>query len=336
MSARTDEADVLLSIVVPAFNEAEALPQTLARIADAVAPDPDLANATEVIVVSDGSTDGTYEAAQEAMGGLQGMVVELAANVGSHLALRCGLQHAGGRWVALVSADGQDPPELLPEMVRACVGGVDVVWGRRIDRHHDRPLTRTAAALYYRLFRRLTGLDFPPSGLDFAVLRRRMVTALLAHRERNASLFLLLFNLAGEQGYVEYERGERVAGTTRWTRGKRIKLAIDMLAGSSTAPIRAASLAGLAVGALGLLFGGVTIVRALLGQVPVSGWASLMVVTSLMTGSLLVVTGLLGEYLWRVLDEVRQRPLYLVRRQTVVPGRPAQRRDHDRDPVPRA
>ncbi|MDQ3973181.1 MAG: glycosyltransferase family 2 protein [Actinomycetota bacterium] len=316
----------ILSIVLPAFNEAEALPATLERIRAVADVEPRLAGSVEIIVVSDGSTDSTFDtAAKELAGGACGLVVELARNVGSHAALRCGLRHARGEFVALMSADGQDPPELLPAMLAAFGDGLDIVWGRRTNRRADRLAARVTARAYYWMFRRLTGLDYPPAGFDFVVVRRPVVEALLLHRERNASLFLLLFNLGFGQTFVDYERGERTAGQTRWTVRRKLKLAVDMLTGFSAAPIRLVSLTGVLVGMLGLLFGGFTVVRALLGDVPVSGWASLMVVTSLMGGLMLIAVALLGEYVWRTLDEVRQRPLYLESRRATVNGKPAGR-----------
>ena len=315
----------LLSIVMPAHNEAGVIAGTLGRVATAVAEDPGLAGRVEVIVVSDGSTDATFTEARTALGGdLPGAVVELVANAGSHAAMRCGLHHARGASVAIMAADGQDPPEALPAMLAALRPGIDVVWGRRSDRANDRARARWVASAYYRMFRVLTGLDYPPSGLDFLIVRRRVVDAVLARSARNASLYLLIYNLGFPQAYVEYERGRRSGGSSSWTLRKRVKLAIDMLTGFSAAPIRVASLLGLLVGLFGIALGGVTLLRAALGDVPVSGWASLMVVSSFTSGLLLVAVGFLGEYTWRILDEVRGAPPFLEGRSEQVAAQPGE------------
>jgi dolichol-phosphate mannosyltransferase len=165
--------------------------------------------------------------------------------------------------------------------------------------------------MYYGFFRRMTGMDYPPQGYDFVMFSDRVLKALVAYQERNASIFLLLFNLGFGQTTIPYSRGARAGGATGWTVRKRAKLAIDMLTAFTAAPIRVVSGAGVIVGVFGLVFGGVTVVRGLLGHIPNEGWASLMVVTSLMGGMILVALGFIGEYLWRTLDEARGRPLFL-------------------------
>ena len=309
-----------LSVVVPAFNEERLIADTLERIRVMAEQDPRLAGRVEVIVVSDGSTDGTFDRASASMGDdLPGTVVELASNVGSHTAIRCGLAHANGELIVVLSADGQDSPELIPSMIDRFDTGIQIVWGERSHRKNDPRIRRLLASVYYRLFRIVTSFDYPPSGLDFVMFTSPVRQSLLAHKERNTSLFLLLFNLGFGQATVKYDRQQRSAGESKWTLRKRVKLAIDMLTGFSAAPIRLVSVAGVVVGTGGLLLGGYTIIRALMNDVPVSGWASLMVVSSLMGGSTLVAIALIGEYLWRTLDEVRSRPLYLEARRHKAP-----------------
>jgi len=314
----------LLSVVLPAHNEAGAIGNTLAQIA---ALDGELTDRIEVIVVSDGSTDRTFENACEALSGrLEGRVVELAANVGSHAAIRCGLRYARGDLVATMAADGQDPPEVLPAMVDRFTAELDVVWGWRRERGNDRMSARLAAGAFYRLFRLLTGSDYPPSGLDFLIVRRRVVDVVLQHFTRNMSLFLLIYNLGFPQAFFEYDRGLRASGHSSWTLRKRLKLAIDMISGCSAAPIRIASLIGVVAALVGIVLGGVTLVRAALGDVPASGWASLMVVMSFMGGLILVAMAFSGEYVWRILDEVRGTPPFIEARHQRSTGRgPAER-----------
>jgi dolichol-phosphate mannosyltransferase len=299
----------LLSVVLPAHNEADAIGETLARLA---AVESGLAGRLEVIVISDGSVDDTYEAACDALHwfGLEGRVVELATNVGSHAAIRCGLRYAEGEFVATMAADGQDPPEALPAMLERFAPQLDIVWGRREGRN-DRRATRLAAACFYRLFRLVTGLDYPPGGLDFFVIRNRVVEAVLRRSTRNASLFLVIYNLGFAQDFLAYDRGARTSGRSSWTLRKRFKLAGDMLTGCSAAPIRTASLAGVAAATVGMLVGAVVLVRAAIGGEPVPGWAPVIVINSVMGVAALVAVGFLGEYVWRILDEVRGGPTFI-------------------------
>jgi dolichol-phosphate mannosyltransferase len=308
-----------LSIVIPAWNEEAALPATIERIEKMVEADDRLTGRTEIIVVSDGSTDETSGAAHKALdGALPGTVVELAANVGSHAATRCGLRHVSGDAVVVLAADGQDPPETIPALLDAIDDGADIVWGQRSSRSGDPRLRRWLSGMFYRLYRVATGLEYPPSGLDFVVISRPVVESLETYRERNLPLFLLIYNLGYRQSVVPYERGERSHGESGWSMQKRVKMAIDMLTAFSAAPLRLVSLTGLVIGIAGLLFGLMTLVRGLMSNVPVPGWASMMVMTSIMGGMILLSISVLGEYVWRTLDEARARPIYLERSVTTV------------------
>lgn len=313
-----------VSIILPAYNEEGVISSTIDRILRVAEANIDQLKPIEIVVVSDGSTDDTFDDARRRLQGkAAGTVVQLVKNVGSHTAIRCGLGHAHGTATVVMAADGQDPPETIPDLVQALHQGIDIAWGKRTSRQRDPLAKRMAASLFYSLFRLLARLDYPPEGLDFVAFTQPVKEAVLAHRERNTSLFLLLFNLGFGQTSVEYERGSRTGGTSGWPLRKRGRLALDMLSSLSAAPIRAVSLSGLIIGGLGLLYGGATLVRGIVGQVPVSGWASLMVITSLMGGSLLVAIALLGEYIWRTLDEIRGRPLFFEGRVESVSGESA-------------
>lgn len=301
-----------LTVVIPAFNEQAAIANMIAEIRAVASADDLLRRSVNVVVVSDGSTDDTYSVSVAALGAdLPGEVVQLVRNVGSHTAVRSGFDRATGAHVAVLSADGQDPPDVLSAMIRAFKPGIDIVWGERISRKNDSFLTRTMSRSYYWLFRRLTGMDYPPRGYDIVMLSERAIRTVHLYRERNASIFLLLFNLGLGQTSVPYARRERRDGSSRWTFRRRATLAIDMLTAFTAAPIRLVSTLGIVVGLFGLAFGSLTLLRGLLGHIPYEGWASLMVMTSLMGGITLIAIALIGEYLWRTLDEVRGRPLYI-------------------------
>lgn len=317
-NGRPAPARPLLSVVIPAHNESGAIGSTLERLA-AVAGR--LSGAVEVIVVSDGSVDATTDVASDALRrcALTGRVVELAINAGSHAAIRCGFGYANGEYVAIMAADGQDPPEAIPEMLDRFGPRLDVVWGRRGFRG-DSVTTRLAAVCFYRLFRLVTGVDYPPAGLDFLVARRRVIDAVLRRSTRNASLFLVIYNLGFAQGFADYDRGARVGGRSSWTLQKRLKLAGDMLTGCSAAPIRIVSLAGVAVGLVGTAVGAATLARALVSGADVPGWTALLTLNSVMGALLFGAVALLGEYVWRVLDEVRGAPPFIEAHQERVGG----------------
>jgi dolichol-phosphate mannosyltransferase len=308
-SAPANAGAPVLSIVVPAFDEAGVVGPTLQRMAAVAEATPELSERVEVVVVSDGSRDGTFDEARRALGPtLPGTVVELAANAGSHAAIRCGLRYAHGEHVAIMAADGQDPPELLPAMLRR---SADVVWGRRADRAADRSRVRWLAAAYYRVFRLLTGLDYPPGGLDFVMVRRPVVRAVLDRAGRNTSLFLLIYNLGFAQSFVDYRRGARAGGTSGWTHRKRVGLAVDMMIGVAAAPVRVATLSGLAFAVLVAVAGAATMLVAALAGESVPAWAAVLTAVAAMNVPLLAAVAFLGEYAWRILDELRGGPPFV-------------------------
>jgi dolichol-phosphate mannosyltransferase len=281
----------LLSIVVPAYNEAGVVGATLERIAAVAAAEAELAGRIEAIVISDGSTDTTFEEACDGLRyGVGGAVIELTTNVGSHAAIRWALRYARGDFIAIVAADGQDPPEALPAMLRRFRPPIGVVWGRRRTRH-DPLSVRLPALAFYRLFRLLTGLDYPRSGIDFFVARRRVIDAFLDRSARNSSVILSLYSLGFGHAFVDYDRG---------------------------APIRIAAAAGIVVCLAGVALGGVSLMRAAAKSTAAPGWAAVMVLGSLAGGAMFLALALLGEYVWRVLDEARgSAPLVEARHERV-------------------
>jgi dolichol-phosphate mannosyltransferase len=299
----------LLSIVVPLLNESEnldALHQRLGAAADALDRD------VELIFVDDGSTDDSFAHLQAIRArDPRARVVRLSRNFGSHGACLAGFTMAKGDHAVILTADLQDPPELLPEFLRAADAGHDVVWGSR-EQREDPATTVFFSKMYNGMMRKIALPNWPPNGFDFVLISRRVLDVLLARRERNSSIFAQILWAGFPQTSISYTRAARRAGRSKWTLGKKVKLAIDSFVSFSYVPIRLISFLGLAFAVLGALYAAFVLGARLLGGVAIGGWASLMIVVLVIGGTQLVMLGILGEYLWRTLDEARGRPPFIV------------------------
>ena len=277
-----------------------------------------LADAIEIVVVDDHSPDGTFAvvrewaARDERIRGLR-----LARNAGSHMAILCGLQAATGDALIVLAADGQDPPEAAGELVEAWGRGAQVVWAVRESRETESLLVRLASRLYYALMNRLTSVRFPPTGADFFLLDRRVLGALLAIPEHNVSIFALVVSLGFRQAEIRYAKQSRLSGGSKWTLRRKVRLLLDSLVGFSTLPLRLATGLGFAQALGGFVYAALLVANRLsngllFGGVALTGWSALMVVLLVSSGSIMIMLGIFGEYLWRALEEVRGRPRFLV------------------------
>lgn len=310
-----------LSIIVPFLNEEENLPrlyERLCRVARELA-----GHELELVLVDDGSTDGSVAAIRRFRpAGPAVRLVRLSRNFGSHAALAAGVAHATGDALLFLSADLQDPPELLPAMLRRWQEGYEIVWAARESRQ-DPWAARCLARIYYALLRRFALPQMPPGGVDLCLVDRRVVESLGNLQERNSNIFCLLMWAGFSQCFLPYRREARQAGRSKWSMGKKVKLFIDSFVAFSFLPMRLISALGALVSVLGLLYAGLIVVRQLLYRVAVPGWSSLMVAVLLLSGLQLLMLGILSEYLWRALDASRNRPTYIVREaETVVPAAP--------------
>ncbi len=301
-------------LVTPAFNESENLPILYERVCAVM---EGTGEDWRWIIVDDNSEDGTYELLcaladkDPRLGALR-----LSRNCGSHLAIRCGLKHAEGDCTIMFAADLQDPPEIIPELLRKWREGTKVVWGERERSTDESRGYRFAARIYHGLMRDLVGIKrLPPKGADLALLDATVVSALRDFRETNVSLFALIGWLGFEQGTINYQKAERLHGHSGWTLASLIKLVVDSITAFSYKPIRAMTLLGLFIALLGFLYAVWIVLAALTGNPP-EGWASLMVVVLVLSGVQMLMLGVLGEYLWRALDEARSRPPFVIEAST--------------------
>lgn len=308
---RAQPRPVQVSIIIPFLNEREVLPLCHARLRQVL---DTLGESWEIVFVDDGSRDGSAEYLASLMTFEPGLkLVRLSRNFGKEAAMTAGIRHASGAAVILLDADLQDPPELIPEMVRAWREGADVVGMRRRSRAGESWAKRASAYAYYRLLSRLSRAEIPPDTGDFRLMSRRAVDALLQLPERCRYMKGLYAWIGMPTRFIDYDRAPRAAGTTKWNYFALFRLAMEGITSFSTAPLRWATTAGVVAALLGALFGIIIIGKTLLFGAEVDGYPSLMAMITFLSGIQLITIGLLGEYVGKTYLETKQRPVYLVR-----------------------
>ncbi|MBI3245234.1 MAG: glycosyltransferase family 2 protein [Deltaproteobacteria bacterium] len=299
-----------VSVVIPVFNEEQILSTLHQRLSAVLRA---YGEAYEIVFVNDGSRDGSLAVlkrlhAEDATV----KIVSLSRNFGHQTAITCGLDQATGEAVIVMDADLQDPPELLPQLLDKWRDGYDVVYAVRDKREGESAFKLGTAAVFYRLLRALTQVDIPLDTGDFRLMSRRAVDALQSARERSRFVRGLVSWVGYRQTGVTYTRKERLVGETKYPLRKMLKFALDGLTAFSFAPLQAATYLGIGISALSFLYALYAIFLRLFTAQTVPGWTSLMVAVLFLGGVQLVALGIIGEYLGRVYEEVKQRPLYLL------------------------
>jgi polyisoprenyl-phosphate glycosyltransferase len=297
----------LLSVVAPVYNEEGAIETFCDRVAAAVGHLP-----YELVLVDDGSKDDTAAVLRRlAAERPQLRVIRLARNFGHQAALSAGLDHARGDVTVMLDSDLQDPPELIPAMIDRWRTGSDVVYAVRRDRAGESAFKLATARGFYRLLARIAHVDIPPDAGDFRLLDRRALDALLQMPERNRFLRGMSVWIGFTQTAVPFERAAREAGETKYTLRRMVRLSLDGLVSFSHAPLQLASWFGFLISAVAFLAIPTVVVLRLLGEY-IPGFATLTIIVLLLGGIQLITIGIIGEYLGRVYDEVKARPLYVV------------------------
>lgn len=302
------------SIVVPLYNEAANVAPLLERIEAVAASEP--GTDYEIVLVNDGSTDGTLEAIRTEMQRRSGIVlVNLSRNFGHQLAATAGIEIATGDAVILMDGDLQDPPELVGAFLQKWRDGYDVVYAVRRTRKGESRFKLWTARLFYRVIKRLTKVAIPLDTGDFRLMSRRTVEAVRRLPERHRFLRGMVSWVGYNQIAIEYDRDVRYSGTTKYSLGKMMRFAVDGITSFSDVPLRFASYLGFIVSALAFIYAIVVVIDRsfnlhIAGYTP--GWASTIVAVTFLGGVQLMSLGILGEYLGRVYDEVKGRPLYLI------------------------
>ena len=305
----------LLSLVFPIYNEEAVLPHLLPRL-DAVIASLSAENdgaEIEAIFVNDGSRDDSLSLLADLSQTRPWMrVIGLSRNFGHQIAVTAGMHYAKGRAVVLMDADGQDPPELLPEMLKLWQDGYQVVYAVRTERAGETLFKKWTAALFYRTLQKLTSVPIPADTGDFRLMDRKVVDALNQMREQHRFLRGMAAWVGFKQIGLPYARPARVAGETKYPLRKMLRLAADAVVSFSDAPLRFATSLGWTIALGSIAYGLVTVIRYFVVGAFAPGWTSLVVVLSLLSGVQLITLGLIGEYIGRIYDEVKGRPLYLV------------------------
>jgi glycosyltransferase involved in cell wall biosynthesis len=300
-----------ISVVVPVYNERENLPALLNRLLPVLGRIA--GESFEVVLIDDGSSDGSADILDALTLSHENLrVIHLSRNFGHQAALQAGLDEAAGQAVVLMDADLQDPPEVLERFVEYWRQGHEVVYAVRTKRKETR-LKRLSYSLFYRTLRLVAEIEIPLDAGDFCLLDRRVVDALVSLRERHRFLRGLRSWVGFKQIGVEYDRDSRHAGPPKYTLGKLVRLAFAGYIGFSTLPLRAAAWLGVASAGTGFGLALWAIVTKFMQIPSPRGWASTLSVILVVSGVQLLMLGIIGEYLGRVYDEVRQRPLYVVR-----------------------
>jgi dolichol-phosphate mannosyltransferase len=302
-------AEELLSVVVPVFNEAETVKELHRRLSAAARR----VGRHELVFVDDGSTDGSWEELVAVAASDPAVrLVRLSRNFGHQIALTAALEAARGDMVVSLDADLQDPPELIPTLVERYREGCEVVLAVRTRRPGETRFKLATASLFYRGINRMSAVAIPPQAGDFRLLSRRALDALLAMPERARFLRGMTSWIGFRQCSVEYEREARFAGETKYPLRRMVRFAGDAVTSFSTAPIRAVVALGFATVALCAVALAWTLYLRLFTDETVQGWTSVIVVVLFLGGVQLLSLGIIGQYVGRIFDEVKGRPLYVV------------------------
>lgn len=299
-----------ISFIIPVCNEKENIPvlyDRLSGVAKNIAP-----YEVEYIFVDDFSTDSSFEILKNiSKNDKRVKLLKFSKNFGSHIAIIAGLSHASGDAAVVMSADMQEPPELIPKLINRRKEGYEIVWAVREERDESKSKI-FFANLYYFIMKKIALKNLPISGSDMFLIDRKVIDVVVSAKEKNSTIFGLVSWSGFNQAFIPYRRERRKFGRTKWTFPKQLKLAIDSFVSFSYLPIRLSSYLGFFISFIGFLYALFIIIRGIFYKQAVAGWSSLMVVLLIVSGIQLLILGILGEYLWRNLEESRKRPLFIV------------------------
>lgn len=302
---------VTYSIVIPVYNEEAVILESYKRLKKVM----DAVNESyELVFVNDGSRDKTAAILNEiCVMDKNVKFVDFARNFGHQVAITAGMDYTEGDAIVVIDADLQDPPEVIPKMIEKWKEGYDVVYGKRLDRKGETFFKKFTSKVFYRFLRSMTDVDIPIDTGDFRLIDRKVCDALKSVNERNRYIRGIISWLGFKQIGVEFNRDKRFAGETKYPLKKMIKFAFDAITAFSYKPLRVASYAGMLFSAASFIYLIVVICQRIFTDTTAPGWASSLAVQLFFNGIILIILGIIGEYIGRIYDEAKGRPLYVVR-----------------------
>ncbi len=299
-----------LSVLIPAYNEQEVINQCHYEVSEVL---KGTGCSYEILYVNDGSKDNTWNLLKDiADNDTQVSLINLSRNFGKELAMTAGLEYTRGQAVIILDADLQDPPELIPKMIEYWRQGYDNVYGKRVSREGETWLKKVTASAFYRFMQKISNVEIPQDTGDFRLLSRRTVDSLLKLKESNRFMKGLFAWVGYKKIALEYARDPRAAGQTKFNYWKLWNFALEGITSFTTAPLKLASYLGVFIALLSFIFGVYIIIKTLLFGDPVAGYPSLMTAVMFIGGVQLLFIGILGEYIGRIYEESKARPLYLI------------------------
>ncbi|MCY8974566.1 glycosyltransferase family 2 protein [Bacillus atrophaeus] len=304
--------DIQYSIVVPVYNEELVIQETYQRLKEVM--DRTKEN-YELLFVNDGSRDRSVEILREhSLIDPTVKVIDFSRNFGHQIAITAGMDYAQGNAIVVIDADLQDPPELILDMIEKWKEGYNVVYAVRTKRKGETFFKKQTAAMFYRLLRSMTDIDIPIDTGDFRLLDRKVCNEMKKLKEKNPFVRGLVSWVGFKQTAVEYERDERLAGETKYPLKKMLKLSMDGITTFSHKPLKLASFAGILMSGAGFLYMLIVLYMKLFTDSTITGWSSLIVIQLLFSGIILLMLKMIGEYIGRIYDEAKDRPLYIVQK----------------------
>lgn len=299
------------SVVVPVYNEEEVVVETYKRLKEVM---DILSEPYEILFVNDGSRDKTVPIIKDICSRDNSIkLLDFSRNFGHQIAITAGMDFTSGDAIIIIDADLQDPPEVIPAMITQWKKGFEVVYGKRIEREGETLFKKITASVFYRILNAMTDVDIPVDTGDFRLIDRKVCDALKKVNERSRYVRGLISWLGFKQTSVEFKRDKRFAGVTKYPLKKMIKFAFDAITSFSYKPLKLASYTGVIISICSFIYLVIVLYQKLFTNLTVQGWASTLAVSLLFNGIVLMMLGIIGEYVGRIYDEAKGRPLYIIR-----------------------
>ena len=301
----------MYSVIIPVYNEEAVIGETYNRLTKVM---EGIGEAYELIFVNDGSRDASARIIHDLyVKDRRIKLLNFARNFGHQPAITAGMDYAAGSAVIVIDADLQDPPEIIPQMIEKWKEGWDVVYGKRQKRKGETAFKRVTAKLYYRFLRSMTNVDIPVDVGDFRLIDRKVCDAMKALPEKSRFVRGLVSWVGFRQAEVEYVREERFAGTTKYPLKKMIRFALDGITSFSYKPLKLATSLGVLISILSFIYLVVVFCQRIFTDTTITGWTSTIAVILFSQGIVMIMLGLMGEYIGRIYDEIKNRPIYIMR-----------------------